>query len=257
MKIAHREKVFGPGRAVPLYRNGVQAYARAWSHQHHQPGQHKGPITRAFLDVLQGLSRSGTVRLAALGGSSPSSGAGADLLGVGSAVGHLLGPDLLSMGSTIGGCRGFYPVGIGRAAGSYCGFDLLGIDRAVGCVAGLDLLAVGSAIGGCLGLAVVAAGCVGQNGPLLGCAKAAPVGRGHAFPLPSFEGLIFGAKLRMLRLSRSESSPASAGKLWPALVAGFGFSGCWVQRISLRNAVLVTAAGDCDEAARADASCVS
>ena len=168
MKIAHREKVFGPGRAVPLDRNGVQAYARAWSHQHHQPGQHKGPITRAFLDVLQGLSRSGTVRPAALGGSSLSSGAGADLLGVGnvvgrvlgleplgigsaigvsrgldpvgvgSAVGHLLGPDLLSMGSTIGGCRGFYPVGIGRAAGSYCGFDLLGIDRAVGCVRALN-----------------------------------------------------------------------------------------------------------------------
>jgi hypothetical protein len=53
-----REKVFGPGRAVPLDRNAkarIQAYARAWSRQHAQPGQHKGPITRAFLDVLEAL----------------------------------------------------------------------------------------------------------------------------------------------------------------------------------------------------------
>jgi hypothetical protein len=114
MKIAHREKVFGPGRAVPLYRNGVQAYARAWSHQHHQPGQHKGPITRAFLDVLQGLSRSGTVRLAALGGSSPSSGAGADLLGVGNVVGRVLGLEPLGIGSAIGVSRGLDPVGVGK-----------------------------------------------------------------------------------------------------------------------------------------------
>jgi hypothetical protein len=35
-----REKVFGPGRAVP------------------RPGQHIGPITRTFLDVLEALLRS-------------------------------------------------------------------------------------------------------------------------------------------------------------------------------------------------------
>jgi hypothetical protein len=38
-----REKVFGPGRAVPLDRNakvGVLAYARAWGARHKQPGQH-------------------------------------------------------------------------------------------------------------------------------------------------------------------------------------------------------------------------
>ena len=55
---SRREKAFGPGRAVPLDRNAkcrVLAYARAWSRQHSQPGQHKGPITRAFLDVLQAL----------------------------------------------------------------------------------------------------------------------------------------------------------------------------------------------------------
>jgi hypothetical protein len=53
-----REKVFGPGRAVPLDRNQkarIMAYARVWSARNRQPGQHKGPITRAFLDVLQAL----------------------------------------------------------------------------------------------------------------------------------------------------------------------------------------------------------
>ena len=64
-----REKVFGPGRAVPLDRNAkarIAAYARAWSARNRQPRQHRGPITRAFLDVLEALlwgfhnSRSGT-----------------------------------------------------------------------------------------------------------------------------------------------------------------------------------------------------
>ena len=53
-----REKVFGPGRAVPLDRNAkarIAAYARAWSARNRQPGQHSGPITRAFLDVLEAL----------------------------------------------------------------------------------------------------------------------------------------------------------------------------------------------------------
>ena len=31
------------------------AYARAWGARHRQPGQHKGPITRAFLEVLEVL----------------------------------------------------------------------------------------------------------------------------------------------------------------------------------------------------------
>ena len=47
-----REKVFGPGYAVPLERNAkcrIAAYARAWSARNRRPGQHKGPITRAFL----------------------------------------------------------------------------------------------------------------------------------------------------------------------------------------------------------------
>jgi hypothetical protein len=58
MRITRREKVFGLGRSVPLDRNAkvrIAAYARAWSARNRQPGQHKGPITRAFLDVLQAL----------------------------------------------------------------------------------------------------------------------------------------------------------------------------------------------------------
>jgi hypothetical protein len=38
---ARREKVFGAGRTVPLDRNQkarIQAYARAWSRLHAQPG---------------------------------------------------------------------------------------------------------------------------------------------------------------------------------------------------------------------------
>jgi len=53
-----RQKVFGPGRAVPLDRNAkcrIAAYARAWTARHRRPGQHKGPITRTFLEVLQAL----------------------------------------------------------------------------------------------------------------------------------------------------------------------------------------------------------
>lgn len=53
-----REKVFGPGRAIPLDREAkcrVAAYAKAWNARHRRPGQHKGPITSAFLDVLAAL----------------------------------------------------------------------------------------------------------------------------------------------------------------------------------------------------------
>jgi Helix-turn-helix domain len=54
----HREKVFGPGRAVPLDRNQkarIQAYARAWDRLHRQPGQRGGALGRAALDVLGAL----------------------------------------------------------------------------------------------------------------------------------------------------------------------------------------------------------
>ena len=55
---SRREKVFGPGHAAPLDRNAkarIMAYARAWSRRNRRPGQHRGPITRAFLDVLTAL----------------------------------------------------------------------------------------------------------------------------------------------------------------------------------------------------------
>jgi hypothetical protein len=58
MRTIRREKVFGPAHAVPLDRNAkarIAAYARAWSARHRRPGQHKGPITRTFLEVLQAL----------------------------------------------------------------------------------------------------------------------------------------------------------------------------------------------------------
>ena len=44
--------------AYPLDRNAkarILAYAKAWSARHKQPRQHKGPITRAFLEVLEAL----------------------------------------------------------------------------------------------------------------------------------------------------------------------------------------------------------
>ena len=56
--LRRREKVFGHGRTVPLDRNAkvrIEVYARAWNARHKQPGQHKGPITRAFIEVLQAL----------------------------------------------------------------------------------------------------------------------------------------------------------------------------------------------------------
>jgi hypothetical protein len=43
---SRREKVFGPGRAVPLDGNAkarIQAYARAWSGRNRQPGSAQGP----------------------------------------------------------------------------------------------------------------------------------------------------------------------------------------------------------------------
>jgi helix-turn-helix protein len=58
MRITRREKVFGPGRAVPLDRNAkarITAYARAWDRRYRQPGQRGGALGRAALDVLTAL----------------------------------------------------------------------------------------------------------------------------------------------------------------------------------------------------------
>jgi hypothetical protein len=53
-----REKVFGPPRGIPLDREAkcrIMVYARAWSAKHKQPGQHRGPLTRATVEVLEAL----------------------------------------------------------------------------------------------------------------------------------------------------------------------------------------------------------
>ena len=53
-----REKVFGPGRAIPLDKNAkarIWAYARGYTALHRRKGQHRGPLTRATLDVLRAL----------------------------------------------------------------------------------------------------------------------------------------------------------------------------------------------------------
>ena len=53
-----REKVFGDGKAVPLDRNAkarIWAYAQAYTARLRRKGQHRGPLTRATLDVLRAL----------------------------------------------------------------------------------------------------------------------------------------------------------------------------------------------------------
>ncbi len=53
-----REKVFGEGKTIPLDRNAkarIWAYALARTAKLRRPGQHRGPLTRAMLDVLQTL----------------------------------------------------------------------------------------------------------------------------------------------------------------------------------------------------------
>ena len=55
---APREKVFGPARGIPLDRNAkarIMFYAKAWNARHRQPGQHRGPLTRAYIEVLEAL----------------------------------------------------------------------------------------------------------------------------------------------------------------------------------------------------------
>ena len=53
-----REKVFGDGRSVPLDRNAkarIWAYALGYTASRRRRGQHRGPLTRAYLDVLRAL----------------------------------------------------------------------------------------------------------------------------------------------------------------------------------------------------------
>jgi hypothetical protein len=58
MRLRRREKVFGPGRAVPLDKNAkarIEAFAKGYNARHKRPRQHKGPLTSAYLDVLEAL----------------------------------------------------------------------------------------------------------------------------------------------------------------------------------------------------------
>ena len=53
-----RAKIYGLPHGGALDRNAkarIVAYAKAWTARHRQPGQHTGPITRAFMEVLRAL----------------------------------------------------------------------------------------------------------------------------------------------------------------------------------------------------------
>ena len=56
--MAQRAIQFGPGPRIALDREAkvrIMAHARAWTARHRQPGQHRGPLTRATIEVLQAL----------------------------------------------------------------------------------------------------------------------------------------------------------------------------------------------------------
>lgn len=53
-----REKIFGAATGAPLdspAKARIVAHARAWSQANRQPGQHRGPLTRATIEVLATL----------------------------------------------------------------------------------------------------------------------------------------------------------------------------------------------------------
>jgi hypothetical protein len=53
-----REKVFGAARGIPLDRNAkirIRTYVEGYNARYRQRGQHRGPITRAFMEVLEAL----------------------------------------------------------------------------------------------------------------------------------------------------------------------------------------------------------
>jgi helix-turn-helix protein len=58
MRLHKREKTFGPGRYIPLDGNAkarIKVFVKGWNARHKQPGQHRGPITRAFMEVLEAM----------------------------------------------------------------------------------------------------------------------------------------------------------------------------------------------------------
>jgi Helix-turn-helix domain len=53
-----REKVFGAAPGIPLDRNAkvrIMVYAQGYNARYRSKGQHRGPITRAFMEVLEAL----------------------------------------------------------------------------------------------------------------------------------------------------------------------------------------------------------
>ena len=61
-----REKVFGNGPGIPLDGNAkarLMVYAKGYNAKYKQEGQHWGPITRAYMQVLEVLLwPSGSIR---------------------------------------------------------------------------------------------------------------------------------------------------------------------------------------------------
>jgi hypothetical protein len=53
-----REKVFGPARGIPLDGNAkarIKAFVQGYNARYRQKGQHRGPITRAFMEVFEAM----------------------------------------------------------------------------------------------------------------------------------------------------------------------------------------------------------
>ena len=53
-----REKVFGPARGIPLDGNAkarIKAFVQGYNAHYRQEGQHRGPITRAYMEVFEAL----------------------------------------------------------------------------------------------------------------------------------------------------------------------------------------------------------
>jgi hypothetical protein len=53
-----REKLFGPARGIPLDGNAkarLKAFVQGYNARYRQQGQHRGPITRAYMEVFEAM----------------------------------------------------------------------------------------------------------------------------------------------------------------------------------------------------------
>lgn len=58
MSKAKREKMFGAARGIPLDGNAkarIKAFVQGYNAKHRQEGQHRGPITRAYMEVFEAM----------------------------------------------------------------------------------------------------------------------------------------------------------------------------------------------------------